>query len=603
MVDEEAQEARDTDAEWVEMVVGQWENWKDARADKEVTWQACINNYLVNIDESRYDQWPWRCKVADTFSQETGDTITSALRNALFPMSEDFFELMAEDEIAGKYLEAMQRYVMTHVTKLKFMERISPALKQICVIGNAPILAPWQEQTVQRRARQRSTNMETGKQTVGVQDISRTLYAGPGCDVLDMFDVVFEPTQLGWPSSAKIRRCVLPLPIAKQHYSKFDWSVLEEASGLPSEPSDTLKASRAEVFGIQDEVATQNAMNVEVDEGMVEVLEMTGDCVCMDELYEDWSCVVLNRKYLIESKRNTYWGGTPLFIGTYDAMWFTPFGRGPLEPIRGTQELIDTFTNQKADILNLIINSCNLYQDDGVFDPETAVQRPGGWIEVGNIANVKPLSPNANVALAFQEIEMLRARGERSSGASRMSMGQMSGGRRTAYEANLVSQGSSGRAMDVTKHLANDFLEPYLQFFVESIQQFKWDAKDRPKDLPQEALLGRYRVNYLGADMTAMRQFQLQQFTMMLDIVSRNPSLSMALNPVELMNELRTLFTFKNKNVVRTQAEYEQAVAQQQAQQMQMQAAAANQPGQGEMGPGMPQPETADMAMANGSPM
>ena len=76
--------------EIVHEIVERWVNWKEARREKEAIWQECLMNYLVHIDESKFENWPWRSKVADTFSQEQGDTIASSLRNAWFPVNEEF---------------------------------------------------------------------------------------------------------------------------------------------------------------------------------------------------------------------------------------------------------------------------------------------------------------------------------------------------------------------------------------------------------------------------------------------------------------------------------------------------------------------------------
>ena len=183
-----------------------------------------------------------------------------------------------------------------------------------------------------------------------------------------------------------------------------------------------------------------------------------------------------------------------------------------------------------------------------------------------------------------------------------MDMGQAAGGRRTAYEANIVRQGASSRAMDVTKHLANDFLEQVLEYYVTCIQQYGY--KKIPTDvLPEDALLGQYQVNYLGADLTALRQFELQQFMMFMDTAGRIPSLAAAFDPPELMTEFLRLFKIRNKKVVKSPERYQAELAQERERAMlEQMLGGGGKPGQGEMGAPMPEATDESAALALGMP-
>ena len=583
---ETKQEASRPDAATVcAYVAGCYEDWKLARQDKEKAWQECIQNYLVYVDETKYAGWPWRSKVADTFSQETGDTIKSAMRNALFPVSEEYYEIEGLDLLGKVHATNMHAYMDQCLHRSRFMEKLSPGFGQLSVIGNAPILATWKEDSYTRKRRVRRINTATGQPSVSVETDSKVRYRGPCIEVLDAFDVVFDPTVARISDSPIIRRVKLPKVVVEAMYGVS----ITEAKGTPKESSDVHKVDRARIFGLNDQ--PDNPSKHDPEE--VELIELYGSCILDGEKYDDWHIVIANRSQELLFEACEYWGGNPIFWGTYDLPWFSPYGKGPLEPVRGTQALIDTFTNQKADILNLIIMGSFKYVDDGIIDPDNMYLRPGGGIEVGTLENMVPLSPNQNVALTYTEIEYLRSRGERSTGASKMDMGQAPGGRRTAYEANIVRQGSASRLVDVSKHLANEWLEPMLEFHLACIQQYGYGQKDMP--LPEDALLGEYRLNYLGADMTAMRQFELQQMMGFLDMAGRNPQMSLALNPPELMTELMRLFRVRNKKIVKTPEEYAAAQAQQQEQAIQMEAL-AQQGAPGQMGAPIPEAPVEEVA-------
>ncbi len=582
----------------VQTIVGCWEDWTSARRSKEGVWQECVNNYLVEVDETKYADWPWRCKVADTFSQETADTIASSLRNALFPTNEDFYEIVGHDAMGKQFAPVMKEYLDTYLMKMKWIERLMPFFKQLAVIGNAPVLLPWECTYVQRKKRIREINTVTNEPKVRVETLRSKKYDGPGLQVLDAFDVAFDPLRMDLSKAPMARRVVLPRDLAMKEYPDVDWDDLDRHAGKPHEDSDTHKAGRALVFGLDDH-SVPDAEQAENDE--VEVLEWYGDLVLDGERHPELIGAVLNRRALAKFETETYWGGRPIFWETYDNVWWTAYGKGPLEPVRGTQALIDTFTNQKADIINLIINPTFKYMEDGVVDPENLLTAPGFGILVNTMDNVQPVSLNSNVGLAFNEIADLRGRGERSTGASSMDKGQMMTGRRTAYEASQVAQGAGGRRVDVTKHLANNSMEYMLEFYVACIQQFKWGSKE----IPEEVLLGDYGVKFLGAETTAMRQYAIQNITSFVQTVLQSQIMVQGLKVPGTLRKLSELYGIKKSDeMVKTDEEY--AAEQEQQRQMEMAQQQQAQPGNppGTMGSqGMPQPVDQEMAAFLGGGM
>jgi hypothetical protein len=100
-----------------------------------------------------------------------------------------------------------------------------------------------------------------------------------------------------------------------------------------------------------------------------------------------------------------------------------------------------------------------------------------------------------------------------------------------------------------------------LNFYLGSLQQFKYGTGE----IEDEALTQQYRVNYSGADTSAMRQAELQRYLALLDIVGRNKEFSAALNPSEMLEELRKLLGIQNKAVVRSKTELAAEQARQEA--------------------------------------
>lgn len=498
----------------VQAVVAEWENWTHQRRKKERIWEECVMNYLVEVDESKYADWPWRSRVADTLSQETGDTVASSILNGLLPLNEKFLEVEGEDERSRAAAPQMQAYLESQLKRSKFVESLRPWVKQLAVIGNAPYLGSFGPVRHPVKRRERRNNLKTRQATypvVPVASVKTTKFHS-----LDAFDVVFDPKTLLADESPMVWRLVVSKARALAMPNLDHLDELEPVEGgAPAQQSDRLKDQRARAYGVQ---APESERTSE-DPDQIELLLHYGDLDVDGELFENQLIVVGNRTVLLRAETEPFWSGRPIGWGGYDQLWHTGLEKGPLESIRGVQSLVDTFQNQKADILNLIINGAFAYVNDGIIDPDNLWLRPGGFIEVGDLENLKALQPSTNVALTYQEIAQLREQGERSSGKSRFDMGQAPGGRRTAYEANLIKGGGSSRANDVLKHLANGPMEGYLSWAMGTLQQLKWDSGE----IGNEVLAGQYTLNYLGADLSALRSYQIPNLQMAIQAGSQAP--------------------------------------------------------------------------------
>lgn len=520
----------------VSFIADIFRTWKDNRSEKEDLWQDCINNWLTVIDESKYESWPWRSKVCDTMSQETADTIASNLRNSLFPLNEDYFILKGIDDIGKQYQEEMTNYLKLKLKNINYQEKMRVFLKQLAVLGNSVVHIPW----VKRIEKKKKRILEDGK--TKIISANKTMYDCFNVETLDILDVVFDPNKPYTRKSMVIYRTYISLADLKNN-SNFD----QEAIGLiasgfaeyekkTDEKQD--KYNRAQAFGLL----------YNPDESDVELLVCYGDFEFNGVVYENYLGVVANGSQLLRFEPNPYWGGCPLMLGTYDPLWFSSYGRGPLEPILGIQELINTFTNQKADILNLIIMGSFAYVNDGIIDPSSLFLKPCGGIEVGDLNNIKILSPNTNVALTYQEIAMLRERGERSTAASNYEVGVPGGGRKTAFEASILKAGSAGRFGDVVKHTGDGVVEQVLTFALDSLKQFKYGSGD----INDEVLLGEYMVDYFGADTSIVRQTEMQSLLMFTDILARIPALANALDPLKFVTEFKRVLGLRS-DVLRSQ--------------------------------------------------
>lgn len=557
----------------VEAVVDRYERWKQLRQGKEILWQECLNNFLCWVDPSRYENWPWRSKVCDTMSQEIADAIGAALVSQLFPIDEDYFSIKGLSPDAPAYESVIKEEMDRRLVKANFTEMMLPVMSQLAVIGNTAMAMPWRRLRKPRRLRRGKT----------VQKVTEITYDSFAFEPIDVLDLVVEPGVISKPSSMHIWRVQTNLDELKRHkglYSNLE-KMEDSRKGLPSDTSRPQKQERAAIFGMEYRPE---------EEFDVELLVAYGDLTIDGEFFEDALVVLGNRGELLRFEENPYFGGRPCFLGTYNSLWFSEYGRGPLEPIRGQQALVNTFLNQKADILNLIIMGAFAYVEDGVVEADNMVLQPGVGIPVGDINNIKPLTPPGNVALAYQEIASIRDRADQSSGASDYMRGMFPGGRKTAYETQQIMVGASARLNATLRHLGERMIEPALNFAMESVQQLTYG---RNPEIPDSVLEERYRLNYTGASTAILRNTQREEFQNWLTVVVQSPVLAEALDPVTINDEWRKLSNIKNQRVIKTReqmmADQAQKLALAEAQKFMGQPASPGTPGT----PGGPPEEVA----------
>lgn len=515
-------------------IVETWKDWKKARQEKEQDWDECIKHYLCYVDLSKFQGWEWRSKVSRPISQEIGDSIKAQIKTALFPDNEDFFEVQGLDDIGYNFKHLVKERMQQILFQMRFTRRFDPFLMQLVTIGNSHAQLPWTTEVAYRKT------WQTGQ----VRTKPVVTWDGPKFETNDMFNVVFDPreTEYNQHTPRIIRRVV------NRNYLKLNADLYELDDDLlkerpPLEESDHTKDERRRIFGWGDS-------HIERKED-VELLIHTGDVFVDDEAFIDKIFIIANRKKLIRGEEIVEFCGPPLIYANYSQMVNEMLGRGPLEPVRGLQRLCDTFTNQKSDIINLILGGFFVYSEE-LLDPENLMLRPYGMVGAsGDVTKaIASLAPSANPTLAFSEIADLKAEMEQSSAASRNRQGVFNTGRRTATEAIQANSGGATRFNDVIINIGEMAVEPALNMILAMDFQMNYGNEYL---LPRMAWEGSYRVHFYGARASAMREIELQLFAQFTDIVTRNPMFVEFINPPEFVKEWAKLLKVKNEKLIRQQ--------------------------------------------------
>jgi hypothetical protein len=123
--------------------------------------------------------------------------------------------------------------------------------------------------------------------------------------------------------------------------------------------------------------------------------------------------------------------------------------------------------------MKLKLNGQWKYEEDGVFNPQAFVSRPGGTVKVGNLENLVPLQPNLNLNVGFAEINSLKGEYEETSGVTKYSKGSESTGKtRTAREAILLQQAGNKKFTRIAKHLNDTALTKTVELVYLLVRQF-----------------------------------------------------------------------------------------------------------------------------------
>jgi hypothetical protein len=513
-------------------IVDTWKDWKKARQEKEEDWDECIKHYLCYVDLSKFDGWEWRSKVSRPISQEIGDANKAQIKAALFPDNEEFFDVEGLDDIGQRFKHLVKERMKDVLFAMRFTSRFDPFLMQLCTIGNSHAQLPWTVEVAYRKTWQ--TGQVRRKPTI--------TWDGPKFETNDMFNVVFDPreTEYNQHSPRIIRR------IVSKNYLKLNADLYELDDDLlkekpPLEESDHMRDERRRIFGWGDQQIERK------DD--VELLIYTGDMFIDDQAFIDKIFIVANRQKLIRGEEVVEFCGPPYIYANYTKIPNEMLGRGPLEPVRGLQRLIDTFTNQKADIINLILGGFFVYSEE-LLDPENLIMRPYGMVSAsGDVTKaVASLAPTAQPTLAFSEIADLKQECEQSSIASKNRQGQFHTGRRTATEAIQANTGGATRFNDIIINIGEMAIEPALNMILAMDFQMNYGNEYL---LPRPAWEGSYRIHFYGARASAMREVELQLFAQFTDIVTRNPMFVEFVNPPEFVKEWQKLLRVKNPNLIR----------------------------------------------------
>lgn len=444
----------------IQQVVENEAKGRQARQEKEEIWQRCWRAYHNYVDRSVYRKQPWRSKLHLPWSFQAVEAGATELQDLLLPNDEDFFAVQPITEDDRFNADVMTKYLKFLFRQMNFTQVFSLFLKQLCVTGNSVLKVYWKHEMRTFTRKNKDTDAK-GADWVKHQEV---MFDGPSVEVIHLQDFVLFPASGNLSKAMCIHRLVKDLEEIQGNPIYRNTSNLKPDSQKSGEMG--LKQDADSVFGIysSDDCSLEG----------VELLEAWGDFVVEGKIYRNYVATVANRNTLIRFQANPYdYGMKPFVFASLVPVPGQLYGTGLLEPALGIQSMANSISNIILDEMKLKLNGQWKYEEDGVFNPNQFVSRPGGTVKVGNLDNLVPLHPNIHLDVGFAELNALKSEFEETTGVTKYSKGSETFGKsRTASEAMMLQQAGSRKFTRIAKHLNDCALTKTVELVYLLVRQF-----------------------------------------------------------------------------------------------------------------------------------
>lgn len=536
----------------VSFVVAKFNSFKEQRANREEKWKDCIQAFHGQHSHKTNETRKWRSQVYRPLSYEAVTNIHSNIKRALFPTDSSFFSVEGKTISSKPKANFVKSLLLDQLDEMHFITKFGEFLKQLVVIGNSAAIVNWKQ--IYRKVKEEveiPVYDEDGKITgikLEVQEVEKIIYDGPEFQTINMFDIVFDASLTNWQDGLVIH----------QTYRSYDEiknnPVYKNTDDLIKLNTLTKEYSSLQTINVFDHV--DKSIN---KPDMVKLYSAYGDFKVGDKVYYDYIAVIANDKHLIRFEPNPY-KEKPFIFCTYESIPNELYGLGAVEPALGIQNMVNTFSNQKTDVLSLIINGMWAYVDDGIIDPEEIVAKPGALIPVKNVNNIQPIHPDSSVIMSYSEISQLKAEYQEVTGATKyFTGGPIVDFEKTATEVSALKSAGVVRFSEVIQNIEENALKRSIKliFYYNSsfnndrlISGKKKNGKNYLLKYPVELLKDSFNFKITGANSSMSHDIRLNKLIEFIKIASSMPVISQQVNITELIKQLYRELGFKDENTI-----------------------------------------------------
>lgn len=549
-------------------VVAMFDSYKDARATKEELWLESWAEYLgtpaalesmrgrvghivgdVNAD--------WRHRISTGKAYELVETMVGYLMGAFFPNSEWFDVIAKYDPELEEVAKMTRKYVSQKLQMAQFRTYWEMYTRQLMITGFSVLALPWErkESIVNRRVEQTGSivDMLQGTESASVSYPAtsgvETTYDNVAFDVIDAFDVFLDPNarDVNFANLVRVIRmskAELMRRIATGEFPELDGQAV--AHGGRARTNNEKSKLVNEYMGILYD-----------PKELIDVIDFWGDITVDEHTYHDVHVVSMG-DHLALMEPNPYWAGRPFIIGTAIPVPSRSYGLGPLEPVLGMMHHVNSVMNQRADNLELSVDTMWGVVNDGVTNPDDIFSEPGKIVEMAEPGNVFPIQRDTTFTVSYTEQQVIEQAIDRTVGAGvGITTGQGRKGERvTAMEIQAVLDAGGNRLSNIHGHVEDTQLQTLLSKMIAMCRQFvNYDSVVRlPGDEPGQVmyveygpreLMFDYDLQPVGAEYVANRERELQQAVDYVNLVSQVPQFAEQINWEAMLKMVTRKFGFK----------------------------------------------------------
>lgn len=415
-----------------------------------------IMRYIFATDTSTTTNaiLPWKNSTHMPKLCQIRDNLNANYMAALFPNDKPIeWEGDDQDSDSKATREVIESYMENKMRMGQFRTEVQKCVNDWIDYGNCFAMTEFVAEQIK--------DPTTGEITAG--------FVGPKVVRVSPLDICFNPTSATFTESPKIIRSLKTLGSLKADID--DRPEMGYLAGV----FEDLVSYRKALSGVsQGDFAKNSEYQVDgfsnywnyLQSGYVEIMDFYGDMYDHEtkEFHKNVLISVVDRNKIIRNIPNPSWLGQ---AGIFHCGWrLRPdnlYAMGPLDNLVGMQYRIDHLENAKADAFDLIIHpvmKIKGFVED--FD-----YGPGERIYTGDDGDVEFERPDTTMLNADTQIQMYEQKMEEMAGAPKQAMGFRTPGEKTAYEVQVLDQGSNRIFLNKTAYFEEIFLEPAINSMLE----------------------------------------------------------------------------------------------------------------------------------------
>jgi hypothetical protein len=553
-------------------IANTFQSWESFR-NKWLTEKQEIRDYIFATDTrgTTNASLPWKNSTHVPKLCQIRDNLHANYMAALFPNDRPVsWEGDDEDADAKETRLAIESYIENKMRMSKFRATVSQAVYDFIDYGNCFGMTEFVDES--------TTDPLTGEKIQG--------YVGPRLVRISPLDIVFNPAAASFDESPKIVRTIktlgdLKADIDDHPESKYLSQAFEKALGLRHSFKGMSQGDQAKTHGylVDGFSSLQHYLNSDY----IELLDFYGDYYDQETgtFYKNQIITIVDRMFVIRNITNPSWFGKPnIFHVGWRLRPDNLYAMGPLDNLVGMQYRIDHLENAKADAFDLVVHPVTKitgFVEDFEYGP-------GERIFCGEEGDVEFMRADlSHILQADTQIAMYEQKMEEMAGAPKQAMGFRTPGEKTAYEVQILENGSNRIFINKTAYFEEMFLEPVLNSMLE-IARRNMGPSDLIRVIDDQYGIASFmkitrdditasgKIRPIGARRFARNANIVQNITQMMQTVGQDPSINVHISGRKLAGLFEQLLDLERYDLVQDNIRlYEQmqtAKLQQSAQQI-----------------------------------